>query len=810
MHFRTRHALVLGLLALVADGGGAVSTTPRIKGSGVDGWTVFDSDVFIGDPSQPLSSNTGSLLVSGETWVEGEARVDVWASVGDASQPAPAENVAFRSYVDFEATGKLTTTSGLEAQGTLFANGTSKTVGIGDGGNDAARPATLYVNGCTTLLSGMTTHGDLASEADLLIGNDMDVVGAVNANQLFLTTSLNAAEAAVGTHMYASEELHVGANRVHATAVGVSLGHVANPTGALEVNGDMCVSDTITTGAVTSSTLDIGSEARVNGATTAPDTRFVGDVHAQGDVSVDDWKTEREARLGTDLLVTKPLNGRVGIGITTPTETLDLAGDLDVSNVLDVRTDMHVMGQAQVSSTATVAENLVIHGDHVAVDTDVFYFDATTSRLGIGKTVPTVALDVDGTARAADWFSTTVDTRSVTTSTLAAENANVTNNVAAGAVTATLMNTAESVVTNSALVSSSQVFSDISLFVDAPANGLMVDTVINRIAVGVDDPQSVLHVGGSGLVSGKASTVTGNAVIDASLSAATLTAATGAELNGDLSVAGTTRIQSTTMRVWNNPPLPADEHVGLDMSSMSTVDVTIAGDTTVGPNTLAVDVGLHRVGFHMAPTSGATLDIRGNVTTTGSYLTGAGISAELPIGSIIMWTRSLEELPGNWAPITDPRCTNFASRFPMGASSNYTVNTPAGITQHTHPGSSDAALARIPPHTHSMNPHTHTVDSSGTTHGHEMRARGTAVERDFMNGSPCERGGTSRSASVTGLGTEYDGKRTFGLDNERTSNVTNGPNVTNGAGHSHTHIVGMIAEKVLPPYIAVHYLCKVE
>ena len=115
---------------------------------------------------------------------------------------------------------------------------------------------------------------------------------------------------------------------------------------------------------------------------------------------------------GTFLTVTSGI-GSVGIGTTNPTQELDVNGDVRIrGTIYDYNNDSGepsdiltkginglewVTNNAVRSGAGGTAGQVQYHNDAGLIDgAEVFYYDATNDRVGIGSTQPNCLLDVDG------------------------------------------------------------------------------------------------------------------------------------------------------------------------------------------------------------------------------------------------------------------------------------------------------------------------------------------------------------------------------------------------------------------------------
>jgi len=134
-------------------------------------------------------------------------------------------------------------------------------------------------------------------------------------------------------------------------------------------------------GLSTGTSVDIPSTLDVTGATTLDSTLTVaGTTTLNGNTNLGNANTDVTAVTGilnvdSGTLYVNPIDNRVGINDSSPSEALD------------------VVGNALVSGSITAASATLTD---LTVDTNLIKTDSTNDRVGINTTSPTVALDVTG------------------------------------------------------------------------------------------------------------------------------------------------------------------------------------------------------------------------------------------------------------------------------------------------------------------------------------------------------------------------------------------------------------------------------
>lgn len=120
--------------------------------------------------------------------------------------------------------------------------------------------------------------------------------------------------------------------------------------------------------------LSVGGDASVTGNTT-----LIGNLSVNGNATLGNGTSDTTAITGilnvdSGVLYVDPSTNKVGINDTTPSEALDVTGNVAVSGS--------------------------ITGTDLTVDTNLIKTDSTNNRVGINTTSPTVALDVTGNIKA--------------------------------------------------------------------------------------------------------------------------------------------------------------------------------------------------------------------------------------------------------------------------------------------------------------------------------------------------------------------------------------------------------------------------
>lgn len=209
--------------------------------------------------------------------------------------------------------------------------------------------------------------------------------------------------------------------------------------------------------------------------------------------------------------------------------------------------------------------------------------------------------------------------------------------------------------------------------------------------------------------------------------------------------------------------------------------------TRSGNDTLTIATGLTQL---RAPDSSPYIE--GQITILGSG--GTRVSQNLqtitvdsdpfPIGGIIMWSGSVNNIPAKWA-LCDGSTVNgivtpdLRNRFVIGAGENYSVNSTGGskdaiLVSHQHTGTTGTESQS---HTHSG-----TTSNESQSHTHSGNTGDNSVGHTHSGTTGTESAGHSHSGSTNTAGSHsHNG-------NSSSSSASHSHNFnTGGASNNHTH-----------------------
>ena len=175
---------------------------------------------------------------------------------------------------------------------------------------------------------------------------------------------------------------------------------VINPTARLDVSGSMIASGTIIAGLYFTNGSFISESSTAN----------TGHIRVSSSGSANYIQSGLTAASGSsaplyftnifaaNVWMTITANGRVGIGITAPTTTLDVSGVIKTSGGVAIGSG----SEFQIEKSATSKTLLISHYSNPNTPICFYnYFPGGTTRVGIDTTSPAATLDVNGTITSA-------------------------------------------------------------------------------------------------------------------------------------------------------------------------------------------------------------------------------------------------------------------------------------------------------------------------------------------------------------------------------------------------------------------------
>lgn len=156
-------------------------------------------------------------------------------------------------------------------------------------------------------------------------------------------------------------------------------------------------------GLASGTTVDLPGTLDVTGATTLDSTLTVaGTTTLNGNINLGNATSDIITIIGavaidTNVLVVNPTTNRVGINVTSPTEALDITGNIKSSGNLTINGNT-TLGDAS-GDTTTINGTAVSVPNGLNIDSDTFVIDAANNRVGIRTSSPINGLDVNDNAR---------------------------------------------------------------------------------------------------------------------------------------------------------------------------------------------------------------------------------------------------------------------------------------------------------------------------------------------------------------------------------------------------------------------------
>ncbi|GAB4192906.1 MAG: hypothetical protein Fur006_37590 [Coleofasciculaceae cyanobacterium] len=270
--------------------------------------------------------------------------------------------------------------------------------------------AKLEVNGNLKLQQGVAVNefsndGTLSNNSDLALPTQKAVKTYVDTEitQVNQTLSTKAALAGDSSQDFQTKNLTVSGNLT--TTGNVAIGTTSSPTAKLEVNGTINATSlrAFQSGGSYSSIATFESKNPEPPYVNWLHNRAGGDTVRYGYIQVGDWGDSQQFKFVAENQANFTfVNGNVGMGTTTPTEKLEVAGKIKASQ-LDVSGTIKAVtfqgdGSALTGKVSTA-------GDTMTGSLTIYNSLTVSGNVGIGTTNPTYKLDVAGDIKASSIYS---------------------------------------------------------------------------------------------------------------------------------------------------------------------------------------------------------------------------------------------------------------------------------------------------------------------------------------------------------------------------------------------------------------------
>ena len=223
----------------------------------------------------------------------------------------------------------------------------------------------------------------------------------------------------------------------------------------------------------------------------------------------------------------------------------------------------------------------------------------------------------------------------------------------------------------------------------------------------------------------------------------------------------------------------------LDMDGNQLIDAKITGNDTVINGGQIVGVPIRGAlnddsNEIFVPSDGSTPTIGG-----APILTAGNGARALPVGSIIMWFGSVQNIPQGWALCDGTNGTpDLRGRFIIGAGGGVALGERGGSTTTSASGN-----------------HNH----GGSTASHTLTIQQIPAHFHVQGGTEDTDGPVNGTVHSTPIGGRYDYEGNGVVRRYRTE--------TTGGGQGHTHSIasdGAHTHTVTPPYVGVYFIMRVS
>ncbi|MBF0244090.1 MAG: LamG domain-containing protein, partial [Planctomycetes bacterium] len=309
---------------LTIDGSTEIGSTLNLSGDLAVNSTGFFVDVSQNRVGIGTSTPGNNLHIIGNAFISSGLRIDGLLDIGGNAFPADAGSNG--QFLQTDGSGNLIWAT--PPASSWASSGGNLNFAMGNVGIGTTLPSnTLHVQGNAYIANALTIGGPTELNSTLNLSGDI----SVDTSDFFVDVSENMV--GIGTNA-PGNNLHVVGN--------------AFVTSTLDVDGAMDLGTTLGVGGAT----DLASTLAVTGATVLSSTLAVtGSTTLASDLAVD-----------TDKFRINTAGNQVGIGLAAPTNTLHVQGNAYVSNTMDVD------GAATLNSTLNLADDFTVGSNGFFVD----------------------------------------------------------------------------------------------------------------------------------------------------------------------------------------------------------------------------------------------------------------------------------------------------------------------------------------------------------------------------------------------------------------------------------------------------------
>ena len=346
----------------------------------------------------------------------GRARIGI-----GSSSPTVALDVLGNANISATISATAITTATINASAAISANSIASTTTIlaGDlitanGGITVPQGKQVVANGGITATT--ISASGLITATNGIQANTINTTGAVNTNggiisgSTITSSGLITANAGISASTITSLGIINAAAGISATTINASsaiTGTTLEMSGLIRTAGGLDATTIIASGLLTANNGISASSITSTGTIIASTTTATTPIAQYG----------TNANAASNIYIVGGGNARVGIGSSSPTVALDVAGDTNISGALSAAAGISTttIAAAQLitasngisTTTLDVSNNLIVKstiattpitqiGDNASPSSNLYFVGGGRARVGIGSGSPTAALDIVG------------------------------------------------------------------------------------------------------------------------------------------------------------------------------------------------------------------------------------------------------------------------------------------------------------------------------------------------------------------------------------------------------------------------------